>query len=102
MSFSIIPAASGLMQKQAENEVLGCNAFTAEYGLVLTQTQAAELVDTRYKALNSNGRIEFGGGAIDKIIRAFCDSPYLNHYNYPQTLHELIEIFYYYKNETMD
>lgn len=102
MQFELIPAASGLLQKQAENEVIKCNRFTEKYGLTLTPTQAKELVETRTFALNQNGRIEFGGGVIDKIIRAFCDSPYISMHNYVETIHELMEIFYYYKNETLD
>lgn len=102
MSFELIPFASGLIQKQAVNEVIQCNDLTEQFGLVLTQAQAIELVETRSVALRDNGRIEFGGGVIDKIIKEFCDSPYISMQNYTSTLHELIEIFYYYKNETMD
>lgn len=102
MNFELIPFASGLIQKQAVNEVIQCNDLTERFGLVLTQAQAIELVETRSFALRDNGRIEFGGGVIDKIIKEFCDSPYISMHNYTGTLHELIEIFYYYKNETMD
>lgn len=102
MRFGIVSFSSDLIQKQAVNEVIRCNDFTEKFGLTLTHTQAADLVKTRSAALKDNGRIEFGGGVIDKIIRAFCDSPYLSTQNYSTTLHELIEIFYYYKNETMD
>ena len=59
-------------------------------------------METRFIALSENGRIEFGGGVIDKIIKEFCDSPYISMHNYTQTIHELLEIFYYYKNETLD
>jgi hypothetical protein len=102
LGFELIPFASGLIQKQAVIEVIKCNDFTANYGLVLTPEQALELVETRFHALSENGRIEFGGGVIDKIIRGFCGSPYISRHNYTQTIHELIEIFYYYKNETLD
>ena len=102
MPFELIPAASGLLQKQAINEVIKCNGFTEQYGLRLTETQAKELVETRSFALNQTGRIEFGGGVIDKVIKAFCDSPYISMHNYAETIHELVEIFYYYKNETLD
>lgn len=102
MGFELIPFASGLIQKQAVCEVVKCNEYTQRFGLILTQAQAIELVETRSFALKDNGRIEFGGGVIDKIIKEFCDSPYISMHNYTQTLHELIEIFYYYKNETMD
>jgi DNA modification methylase len=46
--------------------------------------------------------VEFGGGVLDKIIRRFCDSPFLTTQNYAQTLHELVETFYHAKGETMD
>ena len=39
---------------------------------------------------------------VKKIIEKFCDSPYISQYNYLDTINELIDIFYYYKNETMD
>ena len=102
MGFEIIPFASGLIQKQAVGEVIKCNDYTEQFGLVLTQAQAIELVETRSLSLRDNGRIEFGGGVIDKIIKEFCDSPYISMHNYAATLHELIETFYYYKNETLD
>ena len=51
-----------------------------------------EIVETRTVSLKSNGRIEFGGGVVEKIIKEFCDSPYISMHNYVETLHELIEI----------
>jgi len=102
LSFELIPFTSGFIQKQAVSEVIKCNDYTARYGLILTPAQALELVETRSIALSENGRIEFGGGVIDKIIKEFCDSPYISMHNYTQTIHELLEIFYYYKNETLD
>jgi hypothetical protein len=102
LGFEIIPFASGLIQKQAIGEVIKCNDYTEQFGLLLTQAQAIELVETRSLSLRDNGRIEFGGGVIDKIIKEFCDSPYISMQNYAATLHELIETFYYYKNETLD
>lgn len=91
-----------LLQKQAIHEVLKYNDVSAKYGLVLTETQAMALVETRAFALQESGRIEFGGGIIDKLIFAFCDSPYITAPHYEETLHDLIETFYYYKNETLD
>ena len=93
---------NALVQKQAVNEVMKYNDLTVKYGLVLTEQQAVALVETRSLSLGKTGRIEFGGGIIDKIIFEFCDSPYLAKQNYEETLHDLIESFYYYKNETLD
>lgn len=94
--------ATNIQNKLAVSEVLKCNEYTARFGLVLSQVEAQELIETRTEALNRNGRIEFGGGIIDKIIKEFCDSPFLYQGNYAETLHELIETFYYFKNESLD
>ena len=102
MSLEIMSISSSLMQKQAVQEIKKCNDFTAKFGLTLSHFDAVELVETRALALKSNGRIEFGGGAIDKIIKEFCNSPYISMHNYAETLHQLVEMFYFYKNETLD
>ena len=83
-------------------EIVKCNDFTAKFGLTLSHADAVELVQTRTLALRNNGRIEFKGGVINRIIQAFSDSPYISMDNYVETLHELIELFYSYKNETLD
>lgn len=93
---------NALMQKLAVNEIIKCNEYTANYSLVLTVAQAIELIATCTHSLKENKRVEFGSGLIEKIIKEFCDSPYISMENYAETLHELIEIFYYYKNETLD
>lgn len=102
MGFDLISLSSGVMQKQAVRDILRCNERSEQYGLVLTPEQAKELAETRDTSLRENGRIEFGAGVVDKIINAFCDSPYLMKENYVETLHELVELFYYYKTEAED
>ena len=102
MSFELIPFASGMIQKQAVGEIVKCNDLTARFGLVLTHAQAMALVETRADSLRDNGRIEFGGGVVDKLIKEFCDSPFISASNYAEILHELIRLFYYYKNEALD
>lgn len=102
LSLEIMNVFSSLMQKQVVDEIEKCNNLTAKFGLTLSRQDAIELVETRAFSLKSYGRIEFGSGAIDKIIKEFCDSPYISMHNYVETLHELIEIFYFYKNETLD
>lgn len=102
MSLDLMLFTSSLIQKQAVSEIMRLNETTGRHGLVLTEQQAIELVNTRSQSLSSTLRIEFGGGVIDKIITVFCDSPHIVPGNYAETLNELIEIFYYYKNETLD
>ena len=61
-----------------------------------------EPIKRRIEILKETGRIEFREGIIDKLIKEFCDSPYTNQENYAETVYELLEMFYEYKNETMD
>jgi len=102
LAFALSLFQGALAEKKAVYEVLKTNDLAMKYGLVLTEKQAMALVEIRFFALRENGRIEFGGGVIDKMINKFCSSPYLNMENYEETLHGLLELFYYYKNETMD
>ena len=102
MAFELIRISSSLIQEQAVAEIEKCNDLTSRYGLVLSHNEAIELVETRSLSLKNNGRIEFGGGVINIIINEFCDSPYITKLNYAGTIHELVEIFYNYKNETLD
>ena len=67
-----------------------CNRATAEYGLALTNRQMLALAD----------RVEFGEGVLKKLVFAFRDSPYLDQAHYEETLTELQDIFYFYKNES--
>ncbi|OOM05849.1 DUF6323 family protein [Clostridium saccharobutylicum] len=93
---------SNSLEKQVFNDIVKCNEFTMEYGLTLHEEDVKEILKTRNVALEKSGRIEFNGQIMSKIIRSFCDSPYLSQYNYSDTINELVEIFYNYKNETLD
>lgn len=79
-----------------------CNEYTNQYGLMLTDNQITNLLERKKETLKETGRIEFREGILDRIIKEFCDSPYINQDNYALTLYELVEVFYEYKNETMD
>lgn len=102
MKNSIDLFESNLLEKQVFNEIIQCNEFTRKYGLKLCKEDVKEIINTRNTALQKSGRIEFNGQIINKIITAFCDSPYISQYNYSNTINELVEIFYNYKNETLD
>ena len=76
------------------------NEKTAEYGLMLTRAQAMMLSEKHRESLEQTGRVEFGCGVPDRLIDAFCDSPYMAREEYAETLCALIELFYALKNET--
>lgn len=102
MKDSINLFKNNLLDKQVFNEILQCNEITSEYGLKLSEEDVREIINTRNISLQKSGRIEFNGQIVNKIITAFCDSPYVSQYNYSDTINELVEIFYNYKNETLD
>ncbi len=97
---SFLPQA--LISQIANSEIMACNQITEKYGLRLTTTQVEQILERRTAALRSYGRVEIGGGMITKLIEVFCDSPYLNEQNYESTIEELVETFYYFKNEALD
>ncbi|MDO5785769.1 MAG: DUF6323 family protein [Eubacteriales bacterium] len=100
--FSLTLMGGALIQREPVDTLLACNEKTATYGLALTAQQAIALSNTQEDTLKKTGRIEFGGGVTHKLILAFCDSPYISQINYEDTLHELIDLFYSFKNETSD
>lgn len=91
-----------MIQQYAVNSILSCNEETSQYGLTLTAQQAHALVLSRNQSLKASGRIELGGGVIEKLIHSFAGSPYINIENYEETLHCLIDIFYSFKSDTWE
>lgn len=91
-----------LLSIQSISEIMSLNEETLPYHLQLSKEDAVLLIDTRKEALKETDRIEIGGGVIKKILNAFKDSPYLSQGNYAETISELIDTFYYYKNETLE
>jgi hypothetical protein len=86
---------------QLEN-VIKCNQYTEKFGLRLSQQDAVNLLESRKNNLKEQERIEFGEGILSKLIFAFCDSPYIYQDNYVDSIEALQEIFYMYKNESME
>lgn len=102
MNKDIAIAFQDIQKKQAIIELKACNEITIKYGVVLSDQDIIELVQSRFKSLEDTGRIEFSEGILKKIVEVFCDSPYIMQQNYKDTLMELQESFYFFKNESMD
>lgn len=88
-------------KKQLES-IAGCNEYTKKFGVSLSPNEALQLLESRKNSLKQEERIEFGEGILPKLIFTFCDSPYIYQDNYVDTIEALQEIFYLYKNESMD
>lgn len=83
-------------------KVFSCNQYTEKFGIRLSEQEVVLLLEARKSSLKEQERIEFGEGILPKLIFAFCDSPYIYQDNYVETLEILQDIFYLYKNESLD
>ena len=100
MSFELtVLNNSALLEKAAVRDILECNYISGVYGLALSESEARELVEVASDSLKASGRVQLGGGILDKLIAVFSASSYLTAQNYSETLQELVGIFYEYKNE---
>lgn len=83
-------------------QIISCNQYTQKFGLQLSAEEATQLVEARKDSLKMQERVEFGQGILTQLIYAFCDSPYIYQDNYVDTMEALQDIFYLYKNESLD
>jgi hypothetical protein len=98
--FLFLPA--NLLSQQTTAVLRECNSYTARFGLQLTEEEIKQLIENRKEVLRLIGRIEFGGGVIQKIVMEFADSAYINQQDYAELLMELQECFYYFKTEALE
>ena len=89
-------------EKNELQRVLAVNEKTSQFGVALTNEDAELLVQGRRDVLKMERRVEFGESILPELIMIFCDSVYMEQSNYAQTLYELQEVFYLYKNEAQD
>lgn len=94
--------SGGTIEKRNAETLLQTNDFSREFGLTLTHEDALALLAARVQSLRGNGRVEIGESIVERLVLAFCNSPYLSAENYVETISGLIELFYYMKNETLD
>lgn len=93
---------AGLMTKNDRNEIMQTNLRASQYALRLTEADAEQIMEARDNALKGLGRMEFGPGIAAELIASFCDSPYIDQAHYAETICDLLELFYYLKNELHD
>jgi hypothetical protein len=98
----IYHSTGGKLEYLNINEILQTNHESQKYGLLLTYREAQELVRARDRAIRGHGRVDLGVEVVKKLIAAFSKSSYINNADFASTLNDLVEIFYYMKNETED
>lgn len=82
--------------------LLATNEKSANYGLLLSEQDAALLVQANRDALLLQERIEFGKSILVKLVETFMHSACLSQSDYASTLMALLEVFYEAKEESMD
>ncbi len=99
-------ADNDLMLRMSEQyqieQIIKANEFSKEDGLTLTKEEATVIAQCGRSTLKTERRVEFGDSIMPKLIRAFADSSFINKDNYADILARLQDIFYLYKNESMD
>ena len=94
------------LENQSEEKqlmrLMEMNRRTGQFGLTLTEEEVGMLMERRGEALKKERRVEFGEGILPKLLFHFCDSAYIEQETYAETIARLQEIFYLYKNETLD
>lgn len=88
--------------KHELQQISKINEKTDRFGLTFSEKQIKDLVVREKDTLHEQKRIEFGEGILPRLIYEFCDSAYISQDNYFETMSKLQEIFYFYKNESMD
>lgn len=90
------------LQKKEFDELMSLNEKAKQHNIILTEEKVQYIIDSRKSALSDMGRIEFGESTAKKLLDKFCESAYVSKHNVHRIIGELLEIFYYTKNETDD
>ena len=88
--------------QEEAGKLLALNPRTEDYGLTLSEAEAAQLMAARTEALFHHQRVEFGESVLPRIVYAFCDSQYIDRERYVETLMALQDLFYRFKNASED
>ncbi|HET6351525.1 MAG TPA: DUF6323 family protein [Coriobacteriia bacterium] len=101
----IVPFGQGAEDIQlaaAVHELEAVNPVIAKHGLALSKDDVTALVAGRIEALAVSDRVEFGGGVAKDLVLAFAGSPYVSQTSFVETVLELQELFYEFKNESLE
>jgi hypothetical protein len=94
--------ATQLQRVAASRELEFCNQVIGAYGLSLSTQDIRALVAGRVEALQTADRVEFGGGVVKDLVLAFCSSSFVTQHSFVETVLELQELFYEFKNESLE
>ena len=91
-----------LVKPASAVQLLDLNNFSRQFGLSLTEQDAEAIMTARNLSLQRLGRVELSTQPVAMLITAFSSSPHVNQAEYADIICEMIEVFYYLKNESLD
>jgi hypothetical protein len=94
--------ADQIQLANASRELESCNQAIGRYGLSLSTQDVRTLVAGRLEALQITDRVEIGGGVAKQLVLAFAGSPYVSQTTFTETVLELQDLFYEFKNESLE
>lgn len=96
----VLNSSNPLLINKYAGDLLAINETTKQYGLILTEQDAKNIIEVRNSVLCSYGRVDLGIDVTKEIIKNLSVSSFINNENYIYSINELQELFYYMKNET--
>ena len=95
-------SVNALVERKVIDNLLEINSYTQKHGLVITETIAKEIAESRQYALKNNDRVDFSSDTITRLVKAFSQSYYITQETFSETIGEIIDLFYFLKNEISD
>jgi hypothetical protein len=84
------------------NDLLTINDELRNHNLILTPSDAEEIITARGNTLKNHGRIELDINVTKSLISRIGESAYTNQNNYVMTVNDIYEAFHVIKNSTSD
>lgn len=91
-----------LAERNLVNNLLEINSTTQRHGLIVTEIIAKEIAEARRQSLKDNDRVDFSSDTTARLVKAFSESYYITQETFSETIAEIIELFYFLKNEIND
>ncbi|MDP4093129.1 MAG: DUF6323 family protein [Bacillota bacterium] len=97
----IYKTMNGALQELQAAELMQFSKECA-HGLEITLKDAAEIIDARNRLLQTYGRIEIDLEVTKILLQKLFTSPFISREEITQATQEILDIFYFIKNETED
>ena len=91
-----------LVERKLLDNLLEAATTAQKHGLILTEAIAKDIVAAREQTLKDNDRVDFSSDTITRLVKAFSQSYYITQETFSETICEIIELFYFLKNEIND